>query len=240
MWHQAGEDVTINVDFLVQGVPAVPDTDTVAYTVFGNDGQALPDLTSLPLTVTGTSAEIAVPAAQNALGTLGAEQEARYVRVNYRVEGKAYVARVTYRLHPFVPMEASPDSVRNALGVAPNELPDEDIDLVASYLAIKADYPDAVAALTATTVASLAANRVITLHAAIQALPSLRLRLPQVDRTENSTFQRFNGKWDELRAELEAQLQDQLVLASPTAATTAGTLQPVFSVSTPTDPVTNA
>lgn len=239
MWTLAGEDVTLNIDFLVQGVPAVPDADTVTYTVFGNDGQPIAALTDQPLSSTGTSVEISVPAEHNALAP-DAEQEARYLRVKYRVEGRAYVARQSYRLHPFVPMEASPDSVRNALGVAPNELPDEDVDIFGSYLTIKGDYADAVTSLTATTAAALAANRVITLHAAIRALPSLRLRLPQVDRTENSTFQRFNGKWEELRAELEAQLQEQLLLASPVAAAAASTLQPVFQVTTPTDPVTNA
>jgi hypothetical protein len=237
-WFQAGEDLTFDIELIVGGVPAQPDAGTTSVTVRDQSGQVLADLDHKPITVPGTTASISVPAGENQIAA-GSDTETRYVTLSYISGGQSRQQTAAYGLHPFLPIEASQDAVRSLLGVASDELPDDDIELVPAYYDLVADNGDAFKnAFTTGNRQRQQANRALALRAALDALPSLQLRVFQARTSENNSFGRFQTvDFQQLRADLTDQLAAALNIA--VASTVAVSVPTLFVVSTPTDPVTN-
>jgi hypothetical protein len=235
-WFQAGEDLTFDIEIIVDGVPAQPDDGTVTATVRDQSGAVLAGLDHKPITVPGTTASILVPAGANAIA---GDTESRFVTLSYIASGQSRQQQASYALYPFLPIEASADAVRGLLGVSRDELPDDDIELVPAYYDLKADNGDAFAnAFTATDRKRQQANRALALRAALDALPSLQLRVFQARQYENATFTRFQAvDFAQLRDDLTAQLKLAL---NGVASNTTITYPTLFVVSIPTDPVTNS
>jgi hypothetical protein len=236
-WFQAGEDLTFDIELIVGGVPTQPDAGTVTATVRDQTGQVVAGLDHKPITVPGTTASISVPAGANAIAS---ETESRYVTLSYIAGGQSRQQHAAYSLHPFLPLEASADAVRGLLGVASDELPDDDIELVPAYYDLVADNGDAFKnAFTTGNRQRQQANRALALRAALDALPSLQLRVFQARTSENNTFGRFQTvDFQQLRVDLTDQLAAALNIANASTATVS--IPTLFVVSTPTDPVTNS
>jgi hypothetical protein len=238
-WFQAGEDLTFDIEILVGGVPSQPDPGTVTFTVRDQNGVAIPGLNNQPVNVPGTTASISVPAASNMLAD-GAESESRFVTLAYIASGQSRQLRTSYSLHAFLPIEASCDAVRSLVGVSSDELPDDDIALVLSYFDLVAEEGDTFKdAFLAKNQTRAAANRALALRAALEAVPSLQLRIFQSRQSENSSFSRFGAvDWERLKLDLRDQLAAALkFISSPT---TTAAIPTYFMVSAPTDNVTNS
>lgn len=235
-WFQAGEDLTFDIEIIVDGVPALPDDGTVTVTVRDQSGTVLDGLDHKPITVPGTTASISVPAGANAIA---GDTESRFVTLAYVAGGQSRHQQASYALYPFLPIEATEDAVRGLLGVSRDELPDDDIELVPAYFDLKADNGDAFAnAFTASDRKRQQANRALAARAALDALPSLQLRVFQARTIENATFTRFQAvDFAKLRDDLTELMQ--LALNGVSANTTV-TYPTLLVVSTPTDPVTNS
>jgi hypothetical protein len=235
-WFQAGEDLTFDIEIIVGGVPAQPDDGTVTFSVRDQSGQIIAGLDHQPLTVPGTTASISVPAGAN---QIAGETESRFVTLSYIAGGQSRQQRAAYSLHPFLPIEASEDTVRGLLGVSADELPDDDIELVPAYYDLLADNGDAFSnAFTTTGQRRQQANRALALRAALDALPSLQLRVFQARQYENATFSRFaTVNFAQLRDDLTAQMKTALNGVNSTTSITYPTL---LVIAVPTDPVTNA
>jgi hypothetical protein len=238
-WFQAGEDLTFDIDILVNGIPSQPDAGTVSYTVRDQAGQPIPGLNQQPVAVPGTTASISVPASANQLAS-GSESESRIVTLSFIAAGQSRQLRTSYSLHAFLPIEASCDAVRSLVGVSVDELPDDDIDLVVSYFDLVAEEGETFrSAFTATNQSRGAANRALALRAALDAVPSLQLRIFQSRQSENSSFSRFTAVDFE---RLKNDLRDKLAAAlkSITAPSVSASIPTLFVVSSPTDSLTNS
>lgn len=233
MWFFAGADVTLNFDFTVDGEFVVP--ASASYSLRNHSGVVV----GSPVTLTNltTSASITIAAASNTLGA-GALYENRYVLVTFMHNGRSYTLVQPYKITSFVPISVVPDDVRRLTGLAANELPDADIDILTAYFYLFDTYgTDFSSQLTVTTFKNRLANEAIALKAAIDVAGSFPLRVPQSVRSEDSQFVRTSSiDWAGMERELRRQLQEKLTAVISVEESTVD----VFSVSSPTDPVTGA
>lgn len=229
MWYLADSDITIAIDYLVDGEFVVPDSAT--YDVRGHDGVSL--LTgSLP--AVATSESVTVAAVNNSVGTDSFQN--RFVLVTFIYGGSTYQVSKNYGLNTFIPMTASAAKVRSEIGLDASELRDDEVDLIQAYHSLLTKYGSGITtALTASGSANLAVNKAIVLQAAIEIMTSLDLRTQISVRTEDSTVRRsekidFDRIADRLQQKL-APLIDE--------ATGAVTFTPtLFGLSDPTDAIT--
>lgn len=235
MWRTAGEDVTLQIDYVVDGEFVVPSSAIV--TVRDNGGVPIGGLTAVSLAVDTTSATLTIPAAEN---NVAAENtfETRYVVVSFVHEGETYPQVYSYRIHPFVPLTTSPTDVRRELGLDRSELPDQDIDVLSAYLALRSDYGQPIEdALTAGNEKTLAVNKAVALKAALALVDSLPFRAAVKMKAEDSAVERMT-EFDvsEIRIRLGQQLGRALDVIR--GVTTGGA--PIISLSNPTDAITGA
>lgn len=236
-WFQAGEDLTFDIELVVGGVPTQPDAGSATFSVRDQSGEVIADLGHKALAVPGTTASIVVPAVANQLAE-GSDTESRFVTLSYVAAGQSRQQRASYSLHRFLPLEADCNAVRSLLGVAADELPDDDIELIPAYFElIEANGDTLASAFTATNTKRGFANRALTALAALDAIPSLQLRITQSRQNENASFSRFASvNFERLRQDLRAELSDAL---NGVTSNTTLVIPTLFLVSTPTDPVTN-
>lgn len=233
MWFFAGADVTLNFDFIVDGEYVVP--ASANYSFRGHNGVVVGSTTNL--TDLSTSASITVPAVNNVLAT-GSLYENRYVLVTFVHEGRTHTLVQNYKLTNFVPITATADDVRRLTGLAVNELPDDDIDIMSGYFYLYDAYgTDFSNQLVATTYKNRLANEAIALRAALDVVISFPLRVPQSVKSEDAQFIRTAKiDWSGMEREIRRQLQEKITAVISVEETTVE----VFSVSSPTDPFTGA
>lgn len=200
VWFEANTDVTVPIDFIVDGDFVTP--DSASFVVRGHDGTQL---------ITGAVADgkITIPAASN---VITASWENRYISVFFIYAGGTHSLKISYKLSDFLPLSVTPQSVRDLLGVDDRELPDSAIDLTESYFQILDQSGSAISdALTLTGPRNRAVNMAITLQAALNILPSLPLRLMITVREEDSSASRLKEiDFDKLEASLKSALADLL------------------------------
>lgn len=233
MWFFAGESVTLNFDFKVDGEFVVP--SSASYTFRNHLGVE----TGSPISLSNltTSASIQIPAESNTLGA-GALYENRYVLVNFSHGGRSYKLVQPYKITSFVPIVTVPGDVRRLTGLTENELPDAEIDILSAYFQLFDSFgTDFSNQLVSTTFRNRQANEAIALQAAVDVASSFPLRVPVSARSEDSQFSRIaNLDFTEMHLELRRRLQQTLT----SVIAVDETLIEVFSVATPTDPVTGA
>lgn len=207
-----GRDVNLKVDFTVDGEPVSPDENTVSYSLYGNNGTVISGQENVSVSVgaSATEASISLLAANNTLAA-GLDIERRILLVTYDYVGQTRTETLAYRIHKLLNTSAAPEQVRAALGVSEQELPDSDIDIVSAYfeLADETGATDLEEALASGTRLAAAADEAITLTAALQVIPSLRLRALQSRESDGSAASRF-AKLDifKLRSELASRLSE--------------------------------
>lgn len=233
MWFFAGENVTLNFDFKVDGEFVVP--TSASYTLRNHLGVAVGSTTNL--TGLTTTASIQILAVNNAIA-VGALYENRYVLVKFTHNGRDHTIVQPYKLTAFVPITSTPADVRRLTGLTENELPDAEIDILSGYFQLFDSFgTDFSNQLTATTFKNRQANEAIALQAAIDVASSFPLRVPVSARSEDSQFARIaNLDFAAMELELRRKLQQALTAVISVEETTVE----VFSVATPTDPVTGA
>lgn len=189
-----GTNATLSVAFMFQGDYEIPDANSVTYTLRDNLGNAVPGYVDLPLTPAAgaTSVSIVIPGSEN---TNAKTFELRTVVVSYTVNGAGRAIPFTYRVINFVQMTATPDDVRRLLSVAANELPDSDIDLIEAYFLVANEVTPSVltTALSAGDITTIAANKALAARAALEVIPTLQLRILQVEQSATDVAKRYSG-----------------------------------------------
>jgi len=182
MYHYADEDVSLFVPLIVGGEYVTPDVGTASYRVRGNAGTLISGPTPITTDANTTAVTITVPGAANAI-TKAVEN--RFVVLDFQVGGAPHRIERNYKLTAWAPVTASFAEVRAKLGVTEFELPDQDIDLLSSYLFIKDELGTVFTdALTDGSTSSLIANDLVAIRTALAALPSLQLRVMQSEKSD--------------------------------------------------------
>lgn len=225
----AGEDVTSVLPLLVDGDYTTADDGAVAITVRDHLGATILSDT-LTLSTDATEFLFAIPAHLNNK-TLRFER--RTITYRWTTSNRPAGRTVTYVLADYVAMDATPDMVRERLGVSRSELADAEIDLLGAYHTLADTLGGTVLAdrLASGTTDMLRANRAIVLTAALSVLPSLRLKAAQAEKSGDESFTRFDIDWDAL----EAALKSEATASTASSATATGA--PLLMLSIAPDPL---
>ncbi len=213
MWTTAGEDLTLSFEFTHDGQFVIPDPDSVKVTLRNNEGLTIQDWSrAQQADPNSTSFSLVIPAAINEISSENT-LESRYVRVEYMYQGKVHAKNLSYRLTPFLPIQATPAGVRNRLGATETEMPDDTIDVHEAYYKILPSFPEVLAlALTATDASCIAANNAIEIKAALCLMPGLSGKILQSETQDNGAYARMKMNFERLQVLLEEQLIDELAL----------------------------
>ncbi len=211
MWTTAGEDLTIAFGFMHDGQYIIPDADSVKVTLRDNDGLTIQDWSrAVQPDPNSTSFALVIPAAINNIPG-GNALETRYVRVEYAFEGKPHAKNISYRLTPFIPIQATPAGVRNRLGATETEMPDDSIDVHEAYYKLLPSYPEVLpTAMTSTDASCIAANNAIEIKAALELMPGISGKMLQSETQDNGMYARMKVNFERLQALLEQQLINEL------------------------------
>jgi len=215
---------------MVDGEFIVPTTAT--YRVLTSAGTvvvsgSMPSLASTEL--------ITIPAVYNSL-TGDAEYEDRFFELDFYHNSKPHRKLIPYHLVEFLPLTATPADVRSALGLDVQELPDQDVDLIRSYFALRWQNGDVFkTALLSGGQQGAATNEAVMLKAALTICDSISMRALIVVRAEDSQVQRstkidFN--------QLANRISQRLATALDTVTQTAVVIPTLFALSSPDDPFT--
>lgn len=241
-WRTANASVAVAVSFLEDGEFIIPTSGSVTLTVRGNTGVVLTGYDNLPVADPGSSSTlVTLPVGVNQL--LTGDLETRYVRVSYLAGNVPLTFDYAYRLTPFLPISASPLDVRRLTGIDSKALPDADIDLHEAYYALKADVGDNfVTALTTTSRASILANNMIALKAAILLIPSMQNRVMKSETSHNEIYIRNAIDLDALLFSLTNRLADETsaMLETVTGSPATDTVTAIFFLTSPVDVITGA
>lgn len=237
MWHLTDTAITTRLEFMVGGVPVIPDPDSVKVTLRGADGAILSGPTTF--LVPGTYLDYTVSAGDNTPAVAGT-LETRFVHGFFTYQGFPHTVRFNYRLSPFIPMTGTEDTVRGLLGMTQDELEDSDIDLFQGYYTLLVKVPGLPNQLVSGDATALAANDAIATQTALLKAESLASRFSSSQEEADSKFARLS-KFDpyrlvqDLSGKLEALVSD---LAGTTSYAAAPTLFVVAARTT--DPITGA
>lgn len=237
-WHLPSTDVSILVEFVSEGEPVIPDTNSVILTVRDMAGAPLAGLGALA--VAGpylTQRTLVIPAANHALGS-GEMTKTRFVEVNYTVSGVPLKVSDWYGIRAFIPLTVGPEDVRGLLGLRDKELPDADIDLFNAYLKLVRSNSTFPQLLLRTDGFERQANKAVALQAALDVLPSAPIRALKEETLSNASSIRASIDWSTLEASLMAQLDAVIGELFPDSIVAFGA--GLFVVVTPTDVITNA
>lgn len=233
-YEVVGEDVVCVLPFLVEGPNGpdyvVPDANSVTWNLRDHLGATM--LASWATLLTGPDDTQAVVSVVAALNTKTRQFERRQVEYRWAVNGIPHRRTVAYLLCDRINMDATPEQVRERLGVSRSELADREIDLIAAYhlLAESLGGTKLKDMLDLGTLDTIKANRAIVLQAALFALPSLRLKAAQAEKSGAESFTRFNVDWDAL----EKALKTESAAAAGTLAGSGGSA--LFVLSSRPDP----
>lgn len=217
-------------------------TGAFSYSVHDEDGAVVAGLDNivLPLGVGAVSARIDVPASANIVSK--PLFEIRSISWTYPVNGGTVNGNATYTIQRAIPFPASPEGVRQLLGITVDEVPDNRIDLMGAYLALRAPMLDPDAALlpylTSGDANSYLITRAIEAQAALEVLPTLQIAIAKRFDSGTNSYERWNKiDWEMLKAKLSGMVYDALIMVEPSLELA---INPIFVLSVRTDPLTGA
>lgn len=232
-----GTPAAITIPFMAGNQPVVPDVGSVTYTIRDQLGTPMTGLTDIAYVTTSTSfqMQILVPSSAHQIDS-ARRFERRGVIVKFRVGGAEVQMSRGYRVVPEVAHTVTPNQVRAFIGIEEHELPDDDIDVMAAFLAVEKIVGAPLAtALTSGTTDELAANTMICMRAVIDVLPSAKQRMAQSEKNGVKEFSRVDLKeLDKLRVDAERRYQEAL----DTLVTPAATSLSLLLVTANTDAIT--
>lgn len=226
-----GEDLNYPLPFRVDGNLVPPDEGTAVCSIYDHEGMLLD--TSNP-----TGSHHIIAGSLNTI-TPPREFEKRTVILSFTYFGQPHRVRTAYRITPMVQYGATPDDVRDYIGVAEDELPDRAIDLFRAYTYLKSRIGVQVLnpALISGNTAEMLANEAMVLAATLDAIPSLMQRVKQMEADGLYQFRRQTVKsFDDLRNQTQARLDELLAELDPNGARLDNT--PVMTVVSGTDIIT--
>lgn len=214
------EDFTYDFDFKINDDFVSPDEGSYSYKVRSMDGTILLEGNVSIETeddygeedteeVVIDHSSFVIPAAINTME--GDLFDSRIVEISFKVDGKSYTLRDSYRITDFYYFTATPKDVRDYYGLNNGELTDEDIDLTEVYLQLVKKHGSVFTdSLKQAGVANLRANRLIVLKGVVQVFPSVRLRVNQEENDGSSKFLRYLNKinWDDLLNRALAEIEE--------------------------------
>lgn len=236
-WYVAGYANSFYVEFKKDGQFVQPDPASIKLTIRDNSGLPISgyDHAAQPDTL-NTTLLLTIPQAVNVVNE---GRENRYVRLEFTSAGVPCAFVAAYKLTPFIPIAVVPEDVRNILGARDTELKDQEIDLYEAYFRLARDNPLLEDALTDTGDKNMYANRAIALAAALILIPSMPVRAIKEDTLNNASAIRATVDWDKVQAGIESELAQALANVAADIAVSFA-YSPIFRLSTPIDPITNA
>lgn len=203
---RAGESFQHTVSF-ASGAPQSP----VVWHVEDLGGAQLVD-GSLTVPVDAVSVDIEVPAIANtlAVGTLRATR-----RLVYKYDDTTAI--FTYPVEADVPFGASPEGVRQKLGVPEHNLEDKEIDLITAYRS----FTRAAAPYNFTPMFGVEDEitelfrHAIEATAALTLLPTMPLRIAQKESSGTDQYTRGRIDWDRIEQSLRNQIEEGLEATGP-------------------------
>ena len=233
MWTTAEESVRIPIEFLVDDQLAIPDEAVI--TIRDWEGNVIPPYNEAPLSVDSTTATFVFPGIENLVDP-SRLFETRYFSVKYRVLDIWYDQHGSFSTTRFVPITVTRAQIRAELGLMYHEMPDEEIEVMPSYVALVEEYGvNFDDALRSRDRRALAANRAICLLAALSKISVLEMKAHIFIKSEDHQMRRrddFNTY--EMRLQLGRSLGYELEIALNQNAIRV----PSLSLSNPTDAIT--
>lgn len=230
----AGTDVSLPIDFKVDGDLKAPDADSLLVWVYGQDGTPIAGWEASGVSVDGTQTSVAIgiAAIDNETATEGTIEKRTVVCV-FQVNGATHQVRDTYLLTPFLNFSASPADVMHYFGLREGELDQSGIDMISAYLeAASIVTKETLDADLADTDEMFRANRLITLLAARKAVPSLRFAVSQLAKSDRTQFERYKTMdWADLESRLNAEIETATNVDTDVSSS-------IIVKSTPTDVIT--
>ncbi len=219
-----------------------PDVITITIVDLLAEAQDSPPIgVSIPDEIITGATLLTIPGAMNALVN-GGQFEARFLTVEYTVNGVPGKIEIRYRVTPFLPITATPDQVRDLIGVSTTELPDSSIDLYKAYFWLLAINPLTVpAALISPKLANLHLNTAIVLRAALDTFSSLPQRIMFLEKANDASYQRMDLDFDRLKSTITTQLDGEMemmvnslndVIYTPPTIVVIGLVSPIADVIT--------
>lgn len=235
MWFTAGDEVSIHFDFVVDAEYVIP--SGASFTVLEAHGFPVAGLVGVELPVVSTGTSITLPSTATA-HTGDSPFKTLFLAVTFIHEGQTHKKTMPINLMAFVPVMAQPQDVRNELGLDSSELPDNQIQILRSYVNLKQAYgEDFTEKLLNGDHTTLAANRAIVLSEALETLNSLQFRVAVKTKSETSEFLRVASlDFNKLRIDLARSLASQLAVVLDLEDLGGATMV----IATPTDVITGA
>jgi hypothetical protein len=243
-YRLAGEEATFTIDFKVDGEFAIPDDSSVFLTVRDSSGITYPSYNKQSLSGTTTST-IQVPV-DAVVQYLEDNRSPRFLTVYYKVASKQYQIDIPYVVHQFVKSTVTKAEVRDLFGAEYSELPDSAIDIISSHFSMLEEYGSTLSSAFTLPAAYTTANSALRYYTAYLLAPQMPARLLTRERNDTSEFQRSKVDFEKLEQSLysmfQLELQKTFTLMGSTELDSSTALldYPIFVVTTPTDPVTNA
>lgn len=235
-YSYSGEAESYTVPLRVDNSLVVPDANSVYYTFRNGAGVPFPGRSDVAYTTTPTTTAVTINAtAGENTKSASVAVEARRIDVRFKVNDLVYRNSFTYRVvdSSCALVTVEPSEVRALLGISTAELPDEDLDIIGTWLKFKTNAYETL--LAAGGVEALLILEAVAYTEALRVLPSLRMRAAQSEGDSSIHFTRF-AKMD--WAELERALTDGLSSALATATNTPEVVPGMGVLSTRVDPIT--
>jgi hypothetical protein len=186
------------------------------------------------------SVNLKIDTAYNTLAT-GSYYSFRDFVWSYEVSGAVVNGEQRYTIEARPPFGASADGVRSKLGVSSQDLPDDDISLIASYLSfVSIVGQPAIDAVTDNGVNDLAMRDSIEAQAALYLIPTMAVRVAASEDSGTNAYKRQTVNWDAISDYLAGVVSNGILIAFPgyDPLANAGS---IFIVATPgVDPVTGS
>ncbi|MDH7796427.1 MULTISPECIES: hypothetical protein [unclassified Beijerinckia] len=197
-----------SISFLLQSpTGALPaDVGSVTWSLYGGNGARISGPTAI--TTAAMQSEVIVPLApSDHTITAPARFERRTVVLDWQTDGVSHTSRQTYRVLPFLNTSANADAVRTLLALTPDELRDEEVDIVRAYFQIESEVTQAVldVGLSSGTLIEFSLNQAIVCEAALPCLNTIELRAAAVNTDGVQKFERYKSgiDFDALRARVQ-------------------------------------
>lgn len=226
---------------IVEFTSGIP-TGAFTYSLYDDEGNIVDSIedVEISLGIGAISARIDIPAASNTVSK--PYFETRLITWTYPTASGTVNGSISYVIQKAIPFPATPEGVRQLLGITASEVPDDRIDILGAYLAFRKPMTDPDAALlpylTSGDETAYLITRAIEALAALETLPSLQIALAKRFDSGTNSYERWTKiDWQMLEDRLIGYVQEAIIIIDPTLEFA---VSPIFVLSTRTDPLTGA
>ena len=215
-------------------------TGAFSYSLYDDEGNIVDGIEDIVVSLgIGTiSARIDIPAISNTVSK--PLFETRTITWTYPTASGTVNGSISYVIQKAIPFPATPEGVRQLLGVTDAEIPDDRIDLLGAYLKFREPFSDPDTSLVPFYISgdedAYKITRAIEALAALEVLPTLQIALASRFDSGTNSYERWNKiDWDGIAEKLMGYVQAAIVIVEPTLEFA---ISPIFVLSTRTDPLT--